>query len=59
MIPGKLGTASKLQRPAVAAELIRNDLNSFCSDTKALEEFYNMELSQLPPAPEEVPLLKI
>ncbi len=47
--PSKLGPSLKSQQPGVAAEEIRIKLHQFCSDAKALEEFYNVEQVQLDP----------
>ena len=45
--PGKVGAALKLQRPGAAAEEVRQRLQAFCSDVKALERFYAEELDGL------------
>ncbi|KAI0823536.1 hypothetical protein BC628DRAFT_515846 [Trametes gibbosa] len=59
MAPGRIGTAFKSQRPAVAAEVIRINLHSFCSDKEALERFYEEEMAQLEHTLEEPPPLRI
>jgi hypothetical protein len=61
MGPGRMGTAmkSKEQKPSVTAEEIRQSLDQFCSDAKALAKFYDEELALLGTGPEEPPPLSI
>jgi len=58
MGPGRMGTTkSKDNGPASAAEEVRIELNNFCSDPAALQAFYEEEMANLGPAPEEPPPL--
>ena len=61
MAPGRIGTALKYQRPAAAAEEVRIQLHKFCSDKRALAQFFEEEIAQLEfdYAPEEPPPLRI
>ncbi|KAI0351532.1 hypothetical protein OH77DRAFT_1429604 [Trametes cingulata] len=59
MAPGRIGTAFKSQRPAAAAEKIRVDLHSYCSNKEALARFYEDEIAQLEHTLEEPPPLHI
>lgn len=61
MGPGRMGTTmkSKEQKPATAAEEIRQSLDQFCSDESKLRSFYDEELALLEPLPEEPPPLSI
>ena len=59
MAPGRIGTALKLQRPAAAAEDLRDKLHRFCSSASDLAQFYDEEISLLDHALEEPPPLRI
>ena len=59
MAPGRLGTALKSQRPAMASEKIREDLAEFCSNVDVLEKFYAEQLTLLAPELDEPPPLDI
>lgn len=62
MAPAKIGAALKTQRQAIAAEDVRIKLQQFCSDSDALEAFYNEEMGDLAtqqPVLEEPPPLNL
>lgn len=60
MGPGRMGsTKSKDNGPASAAEELRVELQKFCSDSDALNAFYDEELANLGPEPEDPPPLMI
>lgn len=55
MGPGRMNRGKEEERPAVAAEKLRRDLDAFCSDNKKLEEFYDAEVKLLARPPEGPP----
>ncbi|KIL67100.1 hypothetical protein M378DRAFT_74252 [Amanita muscaria Koide BX008] len=56
--PGRMGaTKSKDNQPSSAAEELRIELNRFCSEPVALNAFYEEELANLGPSPDEPPPL--